>query len=106
MQNYVCPFCNYDKSKWTENVFETKNFQIRVGIGILTAGHCMITTKDHIACMGALSDELEKEYLNLKDKLIEILTKNAFHPFMIEYGVFCQSVFHAHTHFFPSSSNS
>ena len=41
---------------------------------------------------------------DLKDKLIEILTKNAFPPFMIEYGVFCQSVFHAHTHFFPSSS--
>jgi len=99
-----CLFCQ-PKTHWRENVYETKNFKVRIGIGIVTAGHCMIITKDHYSCIGAIPDELDNEYLDLKAHLTKVVTQKFAKPFLKEYGVFNQSVPHAHTHFIPLQSS-
>jgi diadenosine tetraphosphate (Ap4A) HIT family hydrolase len=99
-----CVFCNIHGDCWREKIYETENFLIRVGVGIITPGDCMIVTKAHYSCMGELPKELIPEYLDLKEKISKKLTEKISAPFSTELGVFAQTVFHAHTHFFPSSS--
>ncbi len=97
-----CVFCrDYKKG---DIVFETKNFCIKIGVGIVAPGHVMIITKDHYKCMGDFNPEWTEEFLHLKEKLIEFLTKYLYQPFMVENGVILQSVFHAHMHFIPRKS--
>ncbi|MDD2839846.1 MAG: HIT family protein, partial [Rickettsiales bacterium] len=84
---------------------ETKNFIIRVGKGIITPGHVMIIPKHHYKALAEIDNNLVQEYLDLKNLAIEKITQ-AFHkPFLIEYGVFGQTVFHAHIHIIPKASN-
>jgi diadenosine tetraphosphate (Ap4A) HIT family hydrolase len=99
-----CIFCKKRILGEDGFVYETKNFYIKIGKGIICGGHCMIITKDHYKCMGDISEELIDEYLNLKKSLINFITKNFYRPFIVENGVFMQSVYHAHTHFIPRKS--
>lgn len=104
-KNLNCLFCNFDSNSWRENVYETENFKVRVGLGIITAGHCMIVPKDHYKCMGELPRNLIPEYLDLQNLLIEKISEKVSVPFMVEYGTQFQTVPHAHTHLIPSSSD-
>ena len=92
-----CIFC----SRKDNVVVETDNFVIKVGKSIVTEGHVMIVSKRHLKAIAEMDDNLVKEYLELKDKLITFLKKNYYSPFMVEHGNFMQSVFHAHIHFIP-----
>ena len=92
-----CIFC----SKKDNIVVETDNFVIKVGKSIVTEGHVMIISKQHLKAIAEIDESLVKEYLELKDKLIKFLEKNYYDPFMVEHGNFMQSVFHAHIHFIP-----
>lgn len=97
-----CVFCrDYKKG---DILFETENFFIKVGVGIICPGHVMIITKNHCKCMGDFNPEWIEEFLHLKEKLIKFLDKYLYKPFMVENGVIFQSVFHAHTHFIPRKS--
>lgn len=97
-----CIFCRDYKNG--DKIFETENFFIKVGVGIICPGHVMIITKKHFKCMGDMESEMLEEFLHLKEKLIEFLTKYLYKPFILENGVIMQSVFHAHTHFIPRKS--
>ncbi|MDR1498791.1 MAG: HIT family protein [Rickettsiales bacterium] len=97
-----CIFC--DALKNGDSVFETENFFIKLGKGIVCTGHCMIITKKHYKCMGDMDTDIVSEYLDLKTKLISFLSKHFYKPFVEEHGVIMQSVFHAHTHFIPRKS--
>ena len=104
-----CIFCNFceDQSEGMRKqdiLFETSNFGVKVGIGILSPGHVMIISKKHMSCFGALPNQLDKEFLNLKSKVFDMV-KNLFsEPFIYEQGIWGQSVSHAHIHFVPLKS--
>ncbi len=97
-----CIFCKEDEAR---NLYTTKNFVIRVGKGIITPGHIMIIPKHHYKAIAEIEPSLTQEYLDLKKLAIEKITKIFYKPFLIEYGVFGQTVFHAHIHLVPKASN-
>ncbi|MBD3311034.1 MAG: HIT domain-containing protein [Candidatus Magasanikbacteria bacterium] len=98
-----CVFCK--KENINEGIiYEDKNFIIKVGFAIIAAGHVMIIPKKHYSCFGAMPVNLLKEYDKLKTKLIKEIETKFSRPILIEYGVWGQSINHAHMHFIPKSS--
>lgn len=97
-----CLFCNIDNNSI---LYKTKNFYVKVGKGIITAGHIMIIPKKHYKAIAEIENNLVNEYLELKDKVAAEVTKQFAKPFLVEYGVYGQSVFHAHIHIIPTFSD-
>ncbi len=99
----TCVFCNLANDK---NILEeTDNFYVKVGIGIITAGHVMIIPKKHYKAFGEINLNIVDEYLNLKEKVFNLISTIFSEPFLIEYGNFAQSIHHAHIHFIPKSNH-
>ena len=96
-----CLFCNNPEHV----VAETDNFYIKVGKSIITEGHVMIISKEHLRAIFAMNDSLLNEFTALKDKLTKFLQDKYFDPFIVEHGGVMQSVFHGHMHFVPRKSN-
>ncbi|MBU0460667.1 MAG: HIT family protein, partial [Nanoarchaeota archaeon] len=96
-----CIFCDHEKIK-DDIIYETENFYVKVGISIITAGHVMITTKKHYRCYAEMPKELIPEFEQLKNKLITLITENFSKPFLVEYGIWGQTIAHAHIHLIPS----
>ena len=96
-----CIFCNNPE----HIVTETDNFYIKVGKSIITEGHVMIISKEHLKAIFAMNDSLLNEFIILKDKLTKFLQDRYFDPFIVEHGGVMQSVFHGHMHFVPRKSN-
>lgn len=95
-----CIFC--DRGKIKEDVlYETANFFVKVGIGIITAGHVMIVSKQHYLCYAEMPHKFELELNQLKNKLIKIVAEHFAEPFLVEYGVWGQTIPHAHIHLIP-----
>jgi histidine triad (HIT) family protein len=95
-----CVFCdrlNIEK----EIIYETNNFIVIVGVGIITPGHIMIITKNHYRCYGELPKEYDEEFLEIKKKVINKVTEKFSNPFLVEMGAWGQSVKHAHIHVIP-----
>ena len=99
----TCIFCGDETND--RNLYKTKNFFVKVGKGIITAGHVMIIPKHHYKAIGEIDNNLIDEYLNLKQQTIKKITENFAEPFLIEYGNYGQSVFHAHIHLIPKTGN-
>jgi len=59
-----CVFCNREEVK-EDILWETENFFVKVGVGILAPGHIMLISKKHLSCFGELPDELNQEFLLL-----------------------------------------
>jgi len=97
-----CKFCLPNKK---DVIYETNSFFVYVGKGIITAGHVMIIPKQHYLVIAEIDNSTFKEYLNLKNRVIKEITKKFEKPFLIEHGVFGQSVPHAHIHLIPASGN-
>jgi diadenosine tetraphosphate (Ap4A) HIT family hydrolase len=96
-----CIFCSTKK----ENiVFNTDNFYVKIGKGIICEGHCMIISNKHCTCIAESCVDFMDEFLFLKEKLIQFLSNNFFEPFVVEHGAVMQSVFHGHMHFIPLKS--
>lgn len=98
-----CIFCDNIEKK--DIIKETENFYWKVGRGIITPGHTMIISKKHYSSFGDIDCNIIKEFLLLKKLVINEITKKFSKPFMVEYGAFGQSIFHAHIHFIPKSGN-
>ena len=92
-------FCQYDKIK-DDILYETKDFFVKVGFGLITPGHVMLVPKSHYDSFADLSEELKQEGTKLKRLLIQKITAAFSEPFLVEYGN-CGSVAHAHIHFIP-----
>ena len=96
-----CIFCN----KIDNIIYQTNNFYVKIGIGIVTAGHVMIISKKHFSCIADIDNNLINEYLDLKNKVYNKISNVFSKPFLTECGIFNQSVNHAHIHFIPTNSN-
>ena len=95
-----CIFCN----KKENIVFQTDNFHIKIGKGIICEGHCMIIPNKHCTCIAESCIDFMDEFLFLKEKLVQFLTNNFHKPFVVEHGAVKQSVLHGHIHFIPLKS--
>ena len=94
-----CVFCDEEKMKG--DIVPTDNFFLKVGFCLIASGHTMIIPKVHYPCFGATPDFLDREYDELEKKLFDQISREFAEPFQLEYGVWGQSVNHAHTHFIP-----
>lgn len=99
----TCIFCSNETND--RNLYETKNFFVKVGKGIITPGHIMIIPKYHYKAIAEIDNNLVEEYLGLKQQTIKKVAENFAEPFLIEYGAYGQSVFHAHIHLIPKTGN-
>ena len=98
-----CIFCDKEKVK-EDTIYKTDNFFGKVGIGIITPGHIIMIPWEHYTCYADLPHKLEDEYKKVKNLLQNEITKKFSEPFLIEYGIWGQTVPHAHTHFIPLKS--
>ena len=98
-----CLFCDRDSIK-SEILDESKNFFVKVGVGILAPGHVMLISKDHMSCFAELPERLNKEFLLMKQKVFDIVKNNFFEPMIYEHGAYSQSIYHAHLHFVPAKN--
>jgi diadenosine tetraphosphate (Ap4A) HIT family hydrolase len=98
-----CIFCNKEKIN-DDIIYQTKNFFIKVGIGIFAPGHVMLIPKKHFLCYGELPEELEQEHESLKAMTYKIIQNKFYAPFLLEYCNWGQTVYHAHKHIIPLKS--
>jgi len=103
MTGKKCAFCNYNLIK-EDVLWESDNFFVKVGVGILTPGHIMIIPKKHISCFGELPKQLSREFILLKEEVFSRIKSNFSKPIIYEHGMYSQSVNHAHLHFIPSKN--
>ncbi len=97
-----CIFCEMDHDSVREDIlFQSEHFYVKSCLASVALGHVLVIPKEHYACYGALPQELEKEYLQVKEKTIGRIREKLFEPFLLEHGVWGQSVAHAHTHIIP-----
>ena len=99
-----CLFCNFVKIK-EDILWDSGNFYVKVGVGILAPGHVMLLPKMHLDCFAQLPKQLRKEFLSIKDKLFNKIASAFNEPMVYEHGVYGQSIKHAHLHFLPSSNS-
>ena len=98
-----CLFC--ERSKIEKDIlWESDNFFVKVGVGILSPGHVMIIFKKHLSCFGELPEESEKEFFEMKKEVFDKVKLNFFEPVIYEHGIYSQSVSHAHIHLVPCKS--
>ncbi len=94
-----CIFC---ETRDADNVYKTQNFLVKIGRAVIAPGHVMIIPKEHYPCYGALPEKLVPEYLELKERVTRIITEKFSKPFLLEYGIWGQTVNHAHIHVIPA----
>ena len=98
-----CLFC--ERSKIEEDIlWESDNFYVKVGVGILAPGHIMLISKEHLSCFGELPTKLDKEFLSMLNDIFNKLKSNFSEPIIYEHGIYSQTVPHAHIHFVPRKS--
>ncbi|MCK4729768.1 MAG: HIT domain-containing protein [Candidatus Aenigmarchaeota archaeon] len=78
-----------------------KILQVVCDVHPLVQGHILIIPKEHISCMGNLPDEKFARYEELYNKVKHFVSEYYGPTAVFEHGVTGQTVFHAHTHFFP-----
>jgi len=99
-----CLFCNYNLIK-EDILWESENFFVKVGVGILAPGHVMMVSKNHLSCFGELPKNLFKEFSNFKEELFNSIKSNFSEPLIYEQGAYGQSVEHAHLHILPMKTD-
>lgn len=96
-----CPNCSIGSRASARILEQTDNFYTVCDDHPLTEGHILIIPKQHISCVGAYPEDIFKEFLELNDKVSQFLTSVYKSVSSFEHGIYGQTVFHAHTHYFP-----
>jgi len=97
-----CIFClPEDDSVKNDILFDSAHFYVKSCLASVAAGHVLLIPKKHYPCYGALLRELEDEYLIVKKKVVDTVKERFSEPFLLEHGVWGQSVAHAHIHCIP-----
>ncbi len=95
-----CPHCEGGFGlKYT--LYSDEYFWIVCDAHPLIEGHILIIPKEHISCMGALSEIQFTRLKELYKKVLTFLSKNYGKVVIFEHGITGQTVFHAHMHFLP-----
>ncbi|HUZ92653.1 MAG TPA: hypothetical protein VNG29_01500 [Candidatus Paceibacterota bacterium] len=106
-----CLFC--DRSKFEDLIIhETGDFLLVAGLGQITdGGYALLVSKQHIPCMGELTERLYGKNIALGYALCRALTheyagekkleRGPWPVTVFEHGVAGQSIPHAHLHFLP-----
>lgn len=98
---YRDAFCNRKEIE-ADILAETNNWMIKLGLGIATPGHVMAIPKLHFDCLADVSNELLDEYDRIIHPALQYYITTQFsEPFGVEYGIFGQTVKHAHVHYIP-----
>ena len=98
-----CLFCQTAKIK-QDILWKSKNFYVKVGVGILAPGHVMLIPEEHISCLAELSVPLSKEFLLIKEKVFNKIKSAFSEPIAYEHGIYGQSINHAHLHILPQKN--
>ena len=98
-----CLFCQFDELK-PDILWKSKNFFVKVGVGILAPGHIMVVPKKHISCFAELPSGLIKEFMSIKEDAFNKVKHNFSEPILYEHGIYGQSIPHAHMHLVPSKN--
>lgn len=97
-----CIFCRREEIK-QDILFESDNFFVKVGFGLVAPGHVMLVTKEHYSCFADIPDNLLEEAKKMLERINLVNMKNFGDSFIWEAGAIGQSVFHAHMHIIPKS---
>lgn len=98
-----CVFCNTEAVK--ESIYQTPNFYVRVGIGLIAPGHVLIIPKEHYPSIANIPEDLEPELEGLKSRVKKKVTEKCdTDSVLIEYGIWGQTVKHAHIQVVPSKT--
>ena len=77
---------------------------IKIGVGIATPGHVIAIPKLHFPCLADVPDNLLDDYEGKIHPILQGEIEEHFSaPFSVEYGIFGQTVPHAHVHYIPLS---
>lgn len=103
----TCRFC-YPPEK-ERILYSTDNFYVMVSLGPIVEGYLLIVSKQHIPACANIPEDLIDEYLNLKEKVREVLTSAYGSCIFYEHGKTgaCligkdhRHCFHAHLHCIP-----
>ena len=60
-----CVFCNHQIIE-KDILSESPNFMAMVGFGIVTPGHILLTSREHLSAYGALSPDLKDEFMKAR----------------------------------------
>lgn len=101
-----CPHCDITSSAFNFTLEQSDNFSIICDANPIAEGHILIIPKQHISCIGAYSDKLFREFMNLNSKVSQFILKEYGHISSFEHGIFGQTVFHSHMHYMPFSGSS
>lgn len=96
-------FCQYESTFKEDSLYQTDNFWVKIGFGLIAPGQVMLIPRAHYDCLADLPQHLEQEFLDLKQEITEKVSAAFSSPFLIEYGN-CGTVQHAHIHFIPKKS--
>ena len=102
--NNRCAFCDYDQIK-EDILWESENFFVKVGKGILTPGHVLLISKKHFSCFGEMPLKFDYELNEIKRQVIDKIVEKFSEPILFEQGIHAQSINHAHIHILPTKSN-
>jgi len=94
-----CAFCQREQLRAI--LTESQSFFLLADHAPLIEGHILLVPKAHYRCYGALSLELEAEFLEMKARVTDFLARSYRPPVFWEHGIFRQTVYHAHLHCFP-----
>lgn len=95
-----CVFCEAKLNKG-EVIFETENFFVNIGVGLVAPGHMMLIPKRHYDCCADIPRNLRPEFDGAAKLIFGKIKKVFGAPFLVEYGIFGQSVAPAYLHFIP-----
>lgn len=99
-----CLFCDRKHETVCDDIlYESENFYVKGCLASVALGHVLLISKEHYSCYGALSSSLDDEFFSLKERLIHRVRDTFSEPFLLEHGVWGQSVAHAHLHCIPLS---
>jgi histidine triad (HIT) family protein len=95
-----CIFCT--RAEQPSALFETERLYVMPDKFPLCPGHTLIVSKEHLACYGAATADLQRELEQAAEVARAFLAAAYGKPlFTWENGVSGQSVFHAHLHLMP-----
>lgn len=99
----TCIFCDRERPDVAEGIIaQSRNFFVKVPFGVVGPGHIMVVPKPHFSCIATMPEELFPEYEKVRKATAEEVSQKLSIPVsQIEYGIWGQTVPHAHEHVWP-----